>query len=85
MSEPFPEHLDKIIDELERGVDKLGERWQAAAAQRLRRLARELAEATDAEVRDSAIALESMLLGEEAETSALCEKVEALIRSCRRN
>ncbi|MHC4427907.1 MAG: hypothetical protein ACYS0D_04795 [Planctomycetota bacterium] len=84
MSEPCPEHLNKMVDELVRHTDKLRKRWETSAAQRLRRLARELSKATDAEVRESAIALESMLLSEEAEASALAEKVEALIQSCKR-
>jgi hypothetical protein len=84
MSEPSPEHLDKMVDELIRHTDKLRKRWETSASQRLRRLAREFAKATDAEVRDSAVALESMLLSEEAEASALAEKVEALIQSCKR-
>lgn len=84
MSEPSPEHLDQIVDELLRHADKLSKRWETSAAQRLRRLARQLSKATDAEVRESAIALESILLSEEAEASALAEKVEALIQYCKR-
>ena len=84
MTSPSHENLEELVGELSRHVEKLRGSWEAAAAQRMRRLARQLAKATDADIRESATALESMLMSEEAETSSLCEQVEALIAICKR-
>ena len=71
--------MEAILEDLGRQATRLHERWDLAAVVRLQRLLRELAALSDGQVRRSAAELEALLLGEEAEASALCEKVEALV------
>ena len=82
------EHVEDLLAELERRVGKVRDAWQSGEAAQARAIAGELLNMTRASSRDdvsrSAAEIEQMLLAEEAEASALCEKVEALIALCRR-
>ena len=66
---------------------RVRETWQAGEAARLRVLAGQLAALAEGAGRSaiirSAAELEAVLLAEEAEASAMCEKIEALIEQCK--
>src|SRR5262245_29790022 len=80
--------IENLLDQLQAQTRRLRAIWEAGEAARLRSLAGELATAADGQgnsaISDSAAQLEAMLVAEEAEASAMCERVEALIGQCRK-
>ncbi len=84
---PQAARIDEILEALRAHGERLRETWQQGEAGRLALLAGELrvlaGDSDDAAMVRSAAELEAMLLAEEAETSAMCEKVESLIQLCR--
>jgi len=79
--------MDNLLDQLQVQTRRVGETWQAGEAARLRILAGQLAAVAEGSghsaISRSATELEAVLLAEEAEASALCERIEALIQQCR--
>ena len=79
--------MENLLDQLQVQTRRVRDTWQAGEAARLRILAGQLAALADDSGHDvishSAAELEAVLLAEEAEASALCEKIEALIQQCR--
>ena len=80
--------IENLLDQLQAQTRRLRDMWEAGEASRLRLLAGQLASVAegqgDAAVSDSAAELEAMLVAEEAEASAMCERVEELIGQCRK-
>ena len=80
--------IENLLDQLQAQTRRLRDMWDAGEASRLRLLAGQLATAAQGEgnaaVSGSAAELEAMLLAEEAEAAAMCERVEALIGQCRK-
>jgi hypothetical protein len=80
--------MENLLDQLQVQTRRVRDTWQAGEAARLRVLAGQLAALADGSGHDvistSAAELEAVLLAEEAEATALCEKIEALIQQCRR-
>ena len=64
-----------------------GEIWQAGEAELRRKRAGQLTAlagaSSGADIREYAMELESLLMAEEAETSAICERIEYLILQCK--
>ena len=79
--------MENLLDQLQLQTRRVRDTWQAGEAARLRILAGQLAAMAEGNghdvISDSAAELEAVLLAEEAEASALCEKIEALIQQCR--
>ena len=79
--------IENLLDQLQSQTKMVRDTWEAGEAARLRILAGELASLADgsgrAAVSDSASELEAMLIAEEAEASAMCERIEALIHRCK--
>ncbi len=78
------ERLEGLLERLREQSHRFRDAWQAGEATRVEAIAGSLGEAARG-CANPVIAkeLEAMLLQEEAETSAMCEKVEALIQLCR--
>ena len=80
--------IENLLDQLHAQTRSIGEIWQAGEAARLRSLAGQLAaladEANTGTIHDYATQLEALLLGEEAEASAICERIEYLILQCKK-
>ena len=80
--------IEGLLDKLHAQTKSIGEIWHAGEADRLRSLAGQLAaladESSSATIREYATELEGLLLGEEAETSAICERIEHLILECKK-
>ncbi len=80
--------LENLLEQLERRTRFVRETWHAGEASRLKMLAGQLASLAEgsgnAAICESAAELESLLLAEEAEASAICERVEALILQCKK-
>ncbi len=80
--------IENTLDELLAQTKSLGEIWRAGEADQLRNLAGQLAAlagaSSSAEIREYAMELESLLMGEEAEASAICERIEYLILECKK-
>ncbi len=79
--------LENLLGQLQGHSSKIHDRWQAGEVAQLKLLAGQLKSLTSESdhrlIREMADELDSLLLGEEAEASALCEKIEALIQLCR--
>lgn len=79
--------MENLLDELQVQTRRVRDTWQSGEAVRLRILAGELAAlasgAGRGDISSSAAELEAVLLAEEAEASALCERIEDLIRQCK--
>ncbi len=79
--------VEHLLEELQTWVGLIGESSQIGQTTRLGLLAGELkvlaAESGQAAVHEAAAEIEAVLLAEEAQTSAMCEKVEALILQCK--
>ncbi|MHC4218935.1 MAG: hypothetical protein ACYSU7_10830 [Planctomycetota bacterium] len=79
--------LDNLLEALRVQTRQVRDTWQAGEAARLRVLAGQLASLADGAgngaISRSAEELEAVLLAEEAEASAMCEKIEALILQCK--
>ncbi len=80
--------IENLLDQLHAQTRSLGEIWHAGEADHLRSLAGQLAALAGAargpEIREYAMELESLLMAEEAETSAICERIEYLILECKK-
>ena len=80
--------IENILDQLHAQTKSLGAIWHAGEADQLRNLAGQLAAlagaSSSAEIREYAMELESLLMGEEAEASAICERIEYLILECKK-
>lgn len=85
---PTAEGLEKLLGELQEHTRNIGDSWQSGESARLRMLAGQLASLAagsgNAAVSELAAELESMLIAEEAEASAICERVESLIQQCKK-
>jgi hypothetical protein len=79
--------MENLLDQLQVQTKRVRDTWQAGEAARLRILAGQLAALAEGSghsvISSSATELEAVLLAEEAEASALCERIEALIQQCR--
>ena len=79
--------IENLLDQLQLQTKRVRDTWEAGEAARLRILAGELASLADgsghATISESAGELEAMLIAEEAEASAMCERIEALIHRCK--
>jgi hypothetical protein len=79
--------MENLLDQLQAQTRRVRETWQAGEAARLRVLAGQLASLAEgaghSAISRSAAELEAVLLAEEAEASAMCEKIEALIEQCK--
>jgi len=80
--------IENILGQLHAQTKSLGEIWDAGEADQLRNLAGQLAALAGAsssdDIREYAMELEALLLGEEAEASAICERIEFLILECKK-
>jgi hypothetical protein len=77
--------LEELLGKLRENSRRFRDEWQAGETTRVEAIAGQVSEAARREANPViATELEAMLLQEEAETSAMCEKVEALIQLCRR-
>lgn len=80
--------MENLLDQLRARTRLVHDTWQAGEAARLRMLAGQLADLAEgtgnSAIVESAAELEGVLLAEEAEASAICERVEALIQQCRK-
>jgi len=84
-----PEHpVAGSVEELQARVRRLSETWEAENAEELRVLAQELRSAARGSglpsLRACAAEFEQLLVAEQAEASALTEKLEEFIRLCKR-
>ena len=80
--------IDDLLARLHTQTKSIGETWNAGETARLRILASQLAALAegsgDQGIRESAAEIEAVLFAEEAEASAVCEKIEALILQCKK-
>ncbi len=80
--------IEKLLEQLHAQTKSLGEIWHAGEADHLRNLAGQLAAlarvSSGADIREYAMELESLLMAEEAEASAICERLEYLILECKK-
>lgn len=80
--------IENLLDQLRAQTRSLGETWHAGEDDRLRNLAGQLAAlaegSSNAGIRDHAAELEQLLLAEESEASAICERIEYLIQQCKK-
>ena len=81
--------LEELLGKLQEHSARFRHTWHAGEATRRELFAGQIGAlangCSDVTMRESAEELEAMLLQEEAATSAMCEKVEALIQLCRRS
>jgi hypothetical protein len=79
--------IERLIEELGRHGAHLRGAWKGGEAGRLAELLGRVREPgrhdESKAIRTIGAELDAMLLAQEAETSAVCEKIEALIRICR--
>jgi hypothetical protein len=79
--------MENLLDRLQEQTKRVRDTWHAGEAARLRILAGQLASMAQgsgcAAISESASEIEAVLLAEEAEASAMCEKIEALILQCK--
>ena len=80
--------IENLLDQLHAQTRSIGEVWHAGEADRLRNLAGQLAALADGSsssaIRDYTTELEALLLAEESEASAICERIEYLILQCKK-
>ncbi len=80
--------IETLLDQLHAQTKSVGDSWREGEASRLRMLAGQLAAMADGSGDSSlgewAEELQTLLMAEEAEVSATCEKIEALILQCRK-
>ena len=80
--------IENILDQLHAQTKSLGDIWHAGEVVHLRNLAGQLAALArvsgGADIREYAMELESLLMAEEAEASAICERLEYLILECKK-
>ena len=86
--QPAASQIEILLDKLQEQTRSLGDIWHAGEADQLRNLAGQLAALarapSGAEIREYAMELESLLMAEEAEASAICERIEYLILQCKK-
>jgi len=79
--------MENLLEQLQVQTGRVRDTWQAGEASRLRVLAGQLASLAEgaghSAIIQSAAELEAVLIAEEAEASAMCEKIEALIEQCK--
>jgi hypothetical protein len=79
--------MENLLEQLQVQTTRVRDTWQAGEAARLRVLAGQLASLAEGAghsvISRTAAELEAVLLAEEAEASAMCEKIEALIQQCK--
>ena len=82
--------IENLLDQLLAQTKSVGDSWQEGEASRLRLLAGQLSAMAngsdgsgESSIREWAQELEALLFAEDAEVSATCEKIEALILQCR--
>jgi hypothetical protein len=79
--------MENLLDQLQAQARRVRDTWQAGEGARLRVLAGRLASLAQGSgslaVSETAAELEAVLLAEEAEASATCEQIEALILQCK--
>jgi hypothetical protein len=80
--------IEILLEKLQEQTSSLGDIWHAGEADQLRNLAGQLAALarapSGAQIREYAMELESLLMAEEAEASAICERIEYLILQCKK-
>ena len=80
--------IDDLLAALQSHTKSIGETWHAGEAARLRILAGQLAALAEGSgnpgICEPAAEIEAVLYAEEAEASAVCEKIEALILQCKK-
>jgi hypothetical protein len=80
--------MENLLDQLHARTRLVRDAWQAGESASLKMLAGQLAALAEGTGNDaivkSAAELEGVLLAEEAEASAICERIEALIQQCRK-
>ncbi len=80
--------IERLLEKLQAQTRSLGEIWYAGEADQLRNLAGQLAAlagaSSSADIREYAMELEALLMGEQAEASAICERIEYLILECKK-
>ncbi len=79
--------IENLLDQLHAQTKSVGDCWRQGEASRLRLLAGQLASMAHgsggSSITEWAEELQTLLLAEDAEVSATCEKIEALILQCR--
>jgi hypothetical protein len=86
--QPPAAQIEILLEKLQEQTSSLGDIWHAGEADQLRNLAGQLAALarapSGAQIREYAMELESLLMAEEAEASAICERIEYLILQCKK-
>lgn len=79
--------MENLLGQLREQARNVREAWRAGEESRLRVLVNQLASTAEGTghraISEMAADLEQMLLAEEAETSAMCERIEQLIAQCK--
>ena len=79
--------IENLLEKLLAQVNSVGNSWREGEASRLRVLVGQLGAMADgsgtSSICEAAGDLDALLLAEDAEVSATCEKIEALILQCR--
>ena len=87
-NQPSASQIEILLGKLQEQTSSLGDIWHAGEADQLRNLAGQLSALarapSGAEIREYAMELESLLMAEEAEASAICERIEYLILQCKK-
>ncbi len=85
---PSIHRIDELLNELQAHAKAIRESWHAGETARLKTLAGRLASLAEGSgnraITEMAGEMEAVLLAEEAEASAMCERIEELIRQCRK-
>ena len=80
--------MENLLDQLHTQTRLIRDAWHAGETARLRILAGQLSSLADGSdnetVSEMAAELEAVLLAEEAEATAMCERIEALILQCKK-
>ena len=79
--------MENLLNQLQAQTRRVRDTWEAGEIVGLRILANELAALAEGAgvnaISESAAQIEAVLLAEEAEASAMCEKIESLILQCK--
>ena len=80
--------IENLLVQLQTQTRSIGEAWHASETARLRVLAGQLSALAEGSgnqsICESAAEIEAVLRAEEAEASAVCERIEALILQCKK-
>ena len=90
--EPSPlspgRRIENLLEQLQAQTHAVRDTWKAGESARLRILAAQLTSVVEgksnAKFSEFADELEQVLLAEEAEASAICERIEELIQQCKK-